>query len=403
MFGIKRKNRYKNQKEKSYKAPLIGALATLALVGGVYTGKNLSQMYIDEKEEAMQKEDTRKEFKHTLRENITKDTKGVFLDDILNIIEEKKDVLPKKEQEYDEKKLDYSSIKELDPFLQDKVVKTLEENILSEKWVSQRYARMFTSLSKFDDMLIDSRNYALLVQEIGPYLLTNNRLPKSRAGASGYGQLMASSKIENNIISDGIVDESYHPIKGIEAAMQHHKRYNFENILPQLNKNISLDLAVYNFGYGNVMNSLAQIIEDKGKDPNEIFRYSGNAIMGIKDHEKLDNMDINYKKFSKKIPLETRNYIENVNALSVFMDNALEGRLEGIEIKKQPLFSELFEERMLGEGNYLYSVWENEAKDKGITWQIYSDVVNMHIQDNSRLRPDNKILVPSEKIPADYF
>ncbi|MFW6383397.1 MAG: hypothetical protein ACOCZQ_02015 [Nanoarchaeota archaeon] len=140
------------------------------------------------------------------------------------------------------------------------------------------------------------------------------------------------------------------------------------------------------------------------KDPEEIFRYSNhNTVLGIKNAEKLDNLDIDYEKFSKKIPLETRNYIERVNALTVFMDNVKQGNLEGVKIKKQPLFSELFEERRLGEGNYLYKVWEDEVKDKGVSWDIYNNMVNMHIVDNTKLTPDTKILVPSKKMPVDYF
>ncbi|MFW6383546.1 MAG: hypothetical protein ACOCZQ_02785, partial [Nanoarchaeota archaeon] len=244
MLG-KKKNKYKNQNGWSYKAPILGVMCAALLGGGVYIGKHISKQDVDKQEKTIDKEYTHENLKHILRKGITYESEGVFLDDILKFMEEEKEPFePVKKKD----KIDYSAIKGLDCGLQEKVKKTLEEDILSEKWITKRYEKMFTRLSKFDDMFVDSRNYALLVQELGPSLLNNNRLQKSRTGASGYGQLMPGSKIENGLISNGIIDESYHPIKGIKAAMQHHKRYNFENILPKLNEKISLDLAVYNFG-----------------------------------------------------------------------------------------------------------------------------------------------------------
>ncbi len=302
--------------------------------------------------------------------------------------------------------IDYSSLEDLDPVLQNKVKKKLEEDILSSEWNMRTYSRIFTKLSKFDDLLIDSKNYALIAQEIGPFLLTGGRIPKSSVGASGYGQLMKQAKKENGLIHNESVDESYHPIKGIEAAMRHHKKYGFHNTIPDLNERLQIELAVYNWGYGNVMRTLANILDNKATNPEEVFRFTNNGVVvGIKNHETLNKANISYENFSKYLPSETRNYIQSVNALAVFRDNALNGTIEGTNIYQQPLFTELFEERKLGAGNTLYRIWEEQAKDKEIPWNIFSGIVNMHIHDATNLSPNTSIIVPREgiTIPIDYF
>ncbi len=302
--------------------------------------------------------------------------------------------------------IDYSSLDNLDSLLQDKVKERLKENILSSEWNIRTYSRIFTKLSKFDDLLINSKNYALIAQEIGPYLLMRERIPKSRAGASGWGQLMKQAKAESGLLSNHSIDESYHPIKGIKAAMRHHKKYGFHNTIPKLNEKLQVEIAVYNWGYGNVMRTLATNLDEIGINPKEIFRYSDNGVvLGIKDHESLNKANISYEDFSKYLPRETKNYIKNVNALATFRDNALEGTLKGINIHQQPLFTELFKERKLGAGNTLYRIWKEEAKNKEIPWDTFNKIINMHIYNPTTLMSNDMILVPKEeaKIPRGYF
>ncbi|MGM5482935.1 MAG: hypothetical protein ACQESF_05710 [Nanobdellota archaeon] len=300
--------------------------------------------------------------------------------------------------------VDYSSISGLDNFLKGATRDRLSD-ILSSEWVIKKYPEMFTKLSKFDNLLENSKDYAILVQEVGPYLLDKEKIPASRKGATGYGQLMSLAKTENKLKVNKAVDESYHPIKGISAAVDHYDRYSLESVLPKLTTELSLDLAVYNYGYGNVMDGLARLVEKKGGDSSELFRYSSDKsmIVGLKNSETVDNFEINYNEFKEVIPKETENYIEKINALVVFRENIMQGKFSNISISKQPLFSKIFQEKELGDNNTLYNVWLTEAKDKGIGWKDYLSLANMHTMDGTYLRPESKVFVPTQPVPGDYF
>lgn len=304
--------------------------------------------------------------------------------------------------------MDYSAISGADEALVKNVKRKLKD-ILSSEWCLKKYPEAFSQLSKFDDVLTSSRNYAIITQEMGVDAILNGKRAVSSKGATGYGQLMDCAKGEQAITSTHAIDESFDPLKGNRASAAHLIKYGFSE-LEKLAPRLGLDLAVYNWGVGNVSAELANIIESRGEDPTEIFLYSRNnkgeqtyPIIGLKNPEKLDDFNLSYDQFRAKLPLQTKNYIENVSALQVFLENIKMGKFENINFENLPNFSEMFTSKALNAGENPFRLYKEHAQQYGISWQQFQEFVNPHILNSRNLPAGTTLYVPKEVVSPNYF
>lgn len=297
--------------------------------------------------------------------------------------------------------IDYSSIENLDPGLKEQAKSKLRE-MLSSEWCIKNYPKIFTKLSKFDEMLEDDDQYAFLTQEIGPYILDKKKIPKSKAGATGWGQMMEIAKKENGIEHNDTVDYSYHLMEGIEGLVNHYERYNPDN-LENLNSRFMLGMAIYNAGYGSVMKGLAKVIKEDGGDPSDYFVFSDGKVNAIKNPQALDEYDFDWNDMQTALYEETKNYLTNAAVYKTLRDNILKGKFANMKIEQQPSVNEIFAERKLGEYGNVFQAWKEEGKNNNIDWTTYKDVVHMHIDDFELSSPETRILVPVKQVPNNYF
>lgn len=383
---------------------LLGA----SILGGIYFGTKTP-----EQETPQVKKEITREYPYQTPDSSSPSQRYPSLDEIIQGVKEpKKSVKPEpkkaeivKVDPYNSttvdkamEVMDYSCIENLQSDLQEEIKETVREEIFSSPWGINHYPKLLELISKFDDKLKGSEHYALLTQEVGQYILNKEKIPESSAGATGWGQLMQITKKEHNIEDNAAVDNSLHLIHGIEALVKHYDRYS-----PSVDMGLQLGYAIYNYGYNNVMKGLADIVEKKGGDPENIFKYSKDKsrIHNIKNPELLQHYDISYEEFKDKIPKETEDYIRKATAIELLYENI--NKFENMQIDKQPPISQIFKERKLGDYDNLWNLWEAEVKEQGVPWDVYKNYINMHIKDAKLTDSETRVLVPKNGMPVDYF